>query len=131
TGLYFGATGTMSVVAHDAYGLGPAQFGPLLAASGLCWAVTGLATGARPLAGGALTRRLRLGSVLLTVGIVVLVVVAARGVAGAPTDEIRLGLLAGAVLLGLGMGTLYPSLLGAMLDEAPRDDEAPRGDEAP
>jgi hypothetical protein len=130
TGVYFGATGTLSVVAHDAYGLGPARFGPVLAASGLAWAVTGLVTGARPRAGGALRRRVLLGAALLTAGIAALVAVAARGVAGAPTDETHLGLLAAGVVLGLGMGTIYPSLLGAMIDDAPREGECDGAGEA-
>ncbi|SJM55684.1 MFS transporter [Actinomycetales bacterium JB111] len=130
TGVYFGATGTISVVAHDAYGLGPARFGPILAASGLAWAVTGLVTGARPRAGGALRRRVLLGAALLTVGIAALVAVAARGVAGAPVGETHLGLLAAGVVLGLGMGTIYPSLLGALIDDAPREGEADATGEA-
>lgn len=117
--VYFGASMVLSVVAHDTFGLGPERFGFIIAAPGLLWAVAALWTGFHPaLEDAAFRRRALPAGATIAVGVAVLLgtTLSADDAATAFT-----GLLLGAGLLGLGMGSVYPDLLGRCLSppEAP------------
>ncbi len=118
--VYFGASMVLSVVAHDAFGLAATRYGFVLAAPGFCWAVAALWTGSHPAADEPRMRR-RAASAGATLGVGVLVLLLttllARDAGAAFT-----GLLAGAALLGAGMGTVYPDLLGRCLARPAVDD---------
>ncbi|GIJ43803.1 MFS transporter [Virgisporangium aliadipatigenens] len=115
--VYFGASMVLSVVAHDAFGLGAGRFGFVIAAPGLMWAVAGLWSGSRPASDGAAFRRRMLrGGATIAFGVATLLVTTSAGV---PAFG---GLLVGAALLGLGMGALYPDLLGRCLSRPEVDD---------
>lgn len=122
---YFGATLVLSVVAHDALGLGPAQYGVVLAAPGLVWAVCGLRTGARPaLEDAPFRRRARAAAAGLVAGAVVLLATVVLATTSVPDRAAWpvVGLTLGGALLGAGMGTLYPDLLGRCLARPAVDD---------
>jgi hypothetical protein len=111
----------LSVVAHDAFGLGPSRYGFVIAAPGFCWAVAALWTGSHPATAGdvRLRRRAVAAGTSVTAGVAVLLLTTlTAGGAGAALA----GLLAGAVLLGAGMGTVYPDLLGRCLARPAADD---------
>ncbi|ANS79689.1 MFS transporter [Serinicoccus hydrothermalis] len=117
---YFGATMVLSVVAYDGLGLGTASFAVVIAAPGVAWALTGLWTGAHPaLEDHPFARRSRRAGGLLAAG--VLVLLATTTLAPAPPCAFA-GLLLGATLAGLGMGALYPDLLGRCLTQPDPDD---------
>jgi MFS family permease len=118
-GVYFGAVTVLSVVAHDAFGLQAHEFGFVIAAPGLGWAVFGLWTGARPAVGSVLRRRLVAGGFAVSVGLVVLV--GTTLFARTPSQGL-VGLLVGAAVMGMGMGTMYPDILGRCLAQPERDD---------
>jgi hypothetical protein len=112
--VYFGASIVLSVVAHDAFGLSARAFGFIIAAPGFMWAVAALWTGSHPAAGErGMRRRLIPGGATIMVGVVALLVTALS----ARRTSAFAGLLAGAALLGTGMGWLYPDLLGRCLAE--------------
>lgn len=117
---YFGSTLVLSVVAHDALGLAPHQYGVVIAVPGLTWAVCGLWTGTRPALDdrrfGVRSRRAGL-SLLGGVLVVLTTTVVASGATAATA-----GLVLGAALLGGGMGSLYPDLLGRCLTRPDPDD---------
>jgi MFS family permease len=117
---YFGSTLVLSVVAHDALGLVPHQYGVVIAVPGLTWALCGLWTGTRPALDdrrfAVRTRRAGL-SVLGGVLVVLTTTVVASG-----TTAATAGLVLGAALLGGGMGSLYPDLLGRCLTPPDPDD---------
>jgi hypothetical protein len=111
---YFGASMVLSVVAHDAFGLGAGQYGFVIAAPGFMWAIAGMWCGAHPALGDALRRRLLLAGAGIATGVAALVATTLL----ADTEASALtGLLIGAALLGLGMGSLYPDLLGRCLTQ--------------
>ncbi|WP_087508682.1 MFS transporter [Cellulomonas iranensis] len=117
---YFGATAVLSVVGHDALGLAPHAYGLVVAVPGLAWAVCGLWTGAHPALDDA---RFRRRGARAAWGLVAGAAVVA--VTGALADRPALvlaGLLVGAALLGGGMGSLYPDLLGRCLARPDPDD---------
>lgn len=110
--VYFGASIVLSVVAHDAFGLSARAFGFIIAAPGFMWAIAALWTGSHPAAGDrGMRHRLIPGGTTIMLGVVVLfaTTLTARGTSAFA------GLLAGAALLGAGMGSLYPDLLGRCL----------------
>ena len=118
--VYFGASMVLSVVAHDAWGLEPRQFGVIIAAPGLLWAVAALWSGSHPaLADRAFRRRAVPAGATIGAGVAVLLgtTLVADGRSAA-----FVGLLIGAALLGAGMGSLYPDLLGRCLSEPDHDD---------
>ncbi|MGY4644885.1 MFS transporter [Cellulomonas sp. URHB0016] len=118
--VYFGATTVLSVVSHDAFGLGARTFGLVIAAPGLTWALAGLWTGSHPAADeDAFRRRVLPAGSVITLGVAVVL-----GTTLLATDASRAmgGLLLGASLLGLGMGSLYPDLLGRCLTRPAVDD---------
>ena len=118
--VYFGAEMVLSVVAHDVFDLGPERFGFVIAASGLCWALAGLWTGARPAGDGrTFRRRMTAGGSVITLGVLGLLTttLTATGPAAAFT-----GMLVPAAVLGLGMGLIYPDLLGRCLAHPEQDD---------
>lgn len=117
---YFGATMVLSVVAHDGLGLSTASFAVVIAAPGVAWALTGLWTGAHPaLSDAPFARRSGRAGAVLTGGIVVLLATTTV----APSSSVAfVGLLVGATLAGLGMGALYPDLLGRCLTPPEHDD---------
>ncbi|SDT09481.1 Major Facilitator Superfamily protein [Nocardioides scoriae] len=113
--VYFGASMVLSVVAHDALGLSAGRFGVVIAAPGFCWALTGLWCGAHPAADqAALRRRVVPAGAVVTAGVVVLLATTTTTTARDPGPALA-GLLVGGALLGLGMGSLYPDLLGRLL----------------
>lgn len=118
--VYFGATIVLSVVAHDAFGLAAGSFGYVIAAPGFAWAVAALWTGSHPASRDAVfRRRVRTGGGAIIGGVAVLLATALL----APGDPSAFGgLLAGAAVAGLGMGTLYPDLLGRCLARPATDD---------
>jgi MFS family permease len=112
--VYFGASMVLSVVAHDAFGLDAREFGFIIAAPGFMWAIAGLWTGSHPALGdGAFRRRALPASIMIALGVAVLFVTTLVGGASSAFA----GLFLGAVLLGLGMGSLYPDLLGRCLSQ--------------
>ena len=118
-GFYFGASIVLSVVAHDAFGIGAGQFGFIIAAPGFMWAAAGLWTGSHPAAGDRALRRRLIpagGTIALGVVVIFMTTLLVRGTSAFG------GLLGGAALLGLGMGSLYPDLLGRCLSEPATDD---------
>ncbi|QGQ20232.1 MFS transporter [Cellulomonas sp. JZ18] len=119
--VYFGATMVLSVVAHDAFGLGAGHFGFVIAAPGFAWAAAALWTGSHPALDDAGFRRraLRAGVV---VALGVAVVLGTTLLAPAGDRPAFVGLLVGAALLGLGMGTVYPDLLGRCLSRPEQGD---------
>ena len=117
--VYFGAEMVLSVVAHDGFGLGTGQLGVIIAASGFAWAATGLWAGARPAADDTVFRRRMVGGgAVLAAGVVGLLVTTLL----ADARQAYPGLLCAAAVLGLGMGMLYPDLLGRCLARPERDD---------
>lgn len=118
--VFFGATAVLSVVAHDAFGLDARAFGVVIAAPGLLWAVAALWTGSRPaFEADAFRRRALGGGTAIAAGVGVLL---GTALLARTPDHAFGGLLAGAAVLGLGMGSLYPDLLGRCLAEPERDD---------
>jgi len=118
-GFYFGASIVLSVVAHDAFGIGAGQFGFIIAAPGFMWAAAGLWTGSHPADGDRALRRRLIpagGTIALGVVVIFMTTLLVRGTSAFG------GLLGGAALLGLGMGSLYPGLLGRCLSEPATDD---------
>ncbi len=118
TGVYFGAVTVLSVVAHDGFGLQAHQFGFIIAAPGLIWAIFGLWCGAHP-AKHNFRRRMLTGGSAAAAGVVVLLVTT---VIVRTPDQGWIGLLIGAGILGMGMGTVYPDLLGRCLTAPDPDD---------
>ncbi|MEN1974532.1 MFS transporter [Cellulomonas sp. P4] len=119
--VYFGATMVLSVVAHDALGLGTRDVAVVVAAPGLLWAAVALWTGSHPAStDAAFRRRAALASGSLAAGVLVLLL--AVLVAGAGRAGVLAALVAGGGLLGAGMGTVYPDLLGRCLTPPARDD---------
>lgn len=118
--VYFGATMVLSVVAHDVFGLPPGRFGYIIAAPGFAWAVAALWTGSHPATkDAAFRRRTLLAGGVLTAGLAVLLVTTSvRPSASAAFG----GLVLGGGLMGLGMGLLYPDLLGRCLARPEADD---------
>lgn len=119
TGVYFAAVAVLSIVAHDGFGLPAERFGFIIAAPGLTWAVFGLWCGAHPAGGRAFRRRLLIGGAGVSLGVVVLLV---ASLAARTPEQGWIGLLAGAAVLGMGMGTIYPDLLGRCLAQPEVDD---------
>lgn len=118
--VYFGATMVLSVVAHDSFGLGAQKFGFIIAAPGLLWAVFGLWTGSHPaLEDNKFKRRALHAAITLTLGVAVLF--ATTLLADSPSTAF-IGLLVGAAMLGIGMGSMYPDLLGRCLGKPEADD---------
>ncbi|MFC5380154.1 MFS transporter [Aquipuribacter nitratireducens] len=116
---YFGATSVLTVVAVDAFGLTPGQFGVVIATSGFTWAALGLWTGTHPaLADAPFRRRATAGAVGLGAGVTAL---AGTTFLATPTAAF-VGLVVGAALLGAGMGTVYPDLLGRCFTPPDHDD---------
>lgn len=121
--VYFGASMVLSVVAHDVFGLGARGFGVIIAAPGLCWALAALWTGSHPaLEDDAFRRRALPAGGILTLGVVVILTTTLP--AAGPRVALA-GLACGAALLGLGMGLLYPDLLGRCLALPAVDDGIP------
>jgi MFS family permease len=111
--VYFGASIVLSVVAHDTFGLGVRAFGFIIAAPGFTWAIAGLWTGSHPAPDDrALRRRLVPAGAFITLGVAVIFATTVVAHRASPAFG---GLLAGAALLGVGMGSLYPDLLGRCL----------------
>lgn len=118
--VFFGATIVLSVVAHDALGLDARQFGVVIAAPGLMWAVAALWTGSHPAFEPRVFRRRALGGgTAIAVGVAGLL--ATTLLAHTPPRAF-VGLVIGSAVLGLGMGSLYPDLLGRCLGEPEHDD---------
>lgn len=68
--VFFGASMVLSVVAHDAFGLGPERFGFIIAAPGLLWTVAALWIGSHPaLDDGPFRRRALFAGAAITVGV--------------------------------------------------------------
>lgn len=121
--VYFGATMVLSVVAHDAFGLAPAQFGFIIAAPGFAWALAGLWTGTHPAIDATSFRRRAVpaaGGIALGVA-----VFAATALLAGSQSVAFVGLFTGAAVMGLSMGSLYPDLLGRCLQEPEIDDGVP------
>ena len=114
TGVYFGASTVLSIVAHDAFGLSAAQFAFVIAAPAFCWAVLGLWCGLHPAAGPALRRRVLTGAALSTAGMAALL---ATTILATTAGQAQVGLVVAGAVLGLGMGTIYPDLLGRCFTE--------------
>lgn len=111
--VHFGASMVLSVVAVDAFGLGAQQFGFIIAAPGLLWAIAALWTGSHPVPGDAAFRRRVLpAGTTIALGVAVL---SATTLLADGRSPAFVGLLLGAALLGVGMGSLYPDLLGRCL----------------
>ena len=118
--VYFGATMVLSVVAHDGFGLPVGRFGYVIAAPGFAWAVAALWTGSHPASqDAAFRRRVVLAGGALTTGVAVLLVTTSVRPAA---SSAFVGLVAGAAVTGLGMGMLYPDLLGRCLARPETDD---------
>ena len=117
--VYFGAAMVLSVVAHDAFGLEPAQYGFVIAAPGLMWALAGLWCGFHPAVGEAFRRRVLGAGGVLALGVATVLITTL--VAETETSAF-VGLLLGSALLGLGMGSMYPDLLGRCLTQPESDD---------
>lgn len=118
--VYFGASMVLSVIAHDVFGFGPQQFGFIIAAPGFMWAVAGLWTGSHP----ALEDRKFRGRALpasTTIALGVVVIFAATLLASGASSAF-ICLLLGGALLGLGMGSLYPDLLGRCFSRPEKSD---------
>ena len=114
TAVFFGAADVLAVVSHDAFGLDAAQFGFVIAAPSFVWAVVGLWCGSHPGAGAAFRRRALLGGGATTVGVVALLITT---MLVGPGREALWGLAISAAVLGLGMGLVYPDLLGRCFTE--------------
>lgn len=118
--VFFGASMVLSVVAHDAFGLDARQFGFVIAAPGFLWAVAALWTGAHPaLEDRAFRRRAVPAGLTIAAGVAVLLATTLRADGSSAAFA---GLLLGAALLGAGMGSLYPDLLGRCLSPPDADD---------
>ncbi|WP_182113113.1 MULTISPECIES: MFS transporter [unclassified Actinotalea] len=118
--VYFGASMVLSVVAHDAFGLGPERFGFIIAAPGLLWAAAALWTGTHPALDDAAFRRRALpAGASITTGVAVLL---GTTLLADDASTAFIGLLLGACLLGLGMGSVYPDLLGRCLRQPDQPD---------
>lgn len=115
TGVYFGATLVLTVVAHDGYGMAAHEFAWLIGAPGFCWAVTGLWCGARPAEASAFGRRVLAGGLLIAGGVAALLTTTlmATTLVATTTDVVWGGILLGGSVAGAGMGMIYPALLGA------------------
>lgn len=124
--VYFGSTIVLSVVAFDGFGLPASQFGYIIAAPGFAWAVTALWTGSHPAIGDEVfRRRMLLAGTWITGGVVLLLLSTSMSLAAPETPAVPsvfVGLLVGGTLMGLGMGTLYPDLLGRCLARPEVDD---------
>jgi len=124
--VYFGSTIVLSVVAFDGFGLPASRFGYVIAAPGVAWAVSALWTGSRPATrDDVFRRRMLLAGTAMTAGVVVLLLATsppAAVPAMPPVPSVFVGLLVGGALTGLGMGTLYPDLLGRCLARPEVDD---------
>jgi hypothetical protein len=107
------------VVAHDAFGLEARQFGFIIAAPGVMWAIAGLWCGAHPATGESFRRRVVPAGCVLAFGVVVLL---ATSLLAHGDGSALAGLVLGAGLLGAGMGALYPDLLGRCLSQPEHDD---------
>lgn len=117
--VFFGASMVLSVVAHDALGLDTVHLGFVIAAPGFLWAVAALWTGSHPaLEDGPFRRRAVPAGTSIGVGVAVLL--ATTLLADDATSFV--GLLLGGALLGAGMGSLYPDLLGRCLSPPDADD---------
>lgn len=113
--VYFGATMVLSVVAYDSFGIGAQRFGYIIAAPGLMWAIAGLWTGSHPALGDdAFQSRFLAAAAAITTG---LATILATTLVAVSTTQAFVGLLVGAALLGVGMGWMYPDLLGRCLTE--------------
>lgn len=118
--VYFGASMVLSVVAHDGFGMDAGRYGFVIAAPGFCWAVAALWTGSHPAADDTrLRRRAVAAGTSITTGVAVLLLTTLA--ADGPGTALA-GLLVGAGLLGTGMGTVYPDLLGRCLARPAADD---------
>lgn len=118
-GVYFGGSIVLSVVAHDGFGIGAGRFGFIIAAPGFMWAAAGLWTGSHPTEGDRSLRRRLVpagGTIALRLVVIFMTTLLVRGTSAFG------GLLGGAALLGLGMGLIYPDLLGRCLAEPAADD---------
>jgi hypothetical protein len=112
-GVYFGASIVLSVIAHDAFGMVAGQFGFIIAAPGFAWAIAGLWMGLHPAGDDrSLRERLLPGGIVLGAGVAVLL---ATTLLAQRTSSAFAGLLVGAALLGVGMGSVYTDLLGRCL----------------
>lgn len=118
--VYFGATMVLSVVAHDGFGLAAGQFGFIIAAPGLLWALAGLWTGSHPALDSIPFRRRAVpAGVAMTLGVLVL---GGTTVLAESATSAFVGLLVGAGLAGVAMGSVYPDLLGRCLRAPDVDD---------
>src|SRR5699024_2491939 len=118
--VYFGATMVLSVVAHDGFGLAAGQFGFIIAAPGLLWALAGLWTGSHPALDSIPFRgRAVPAGVAMTLGVLVL---GGTTVLAESATSTFVGLLVGAGLAGVAMGSMYPDLLGRCLRAPAVDD---------
>ncbi len=118
--VFFGASMVLSVVAHDALGLDTVHLGFVIAAPGFLWAVAALWTGSHPALDDRAFRR-RAVPAGTTIGAGVAVLLATTLLVGDASTSF-VGLLLGAALLGAGMGSLYPDLLGRSLSTPDADD---------
>ncbi len=110
TGVYFGASAVVAILAHDLLHFSVGQIGVLLLAGGLGWAVTGVFTARRPAIGPAYRRRGALGITLLVVGL------AAMWIAVAFHTSPALYITAWTVA-GIGMGLVYLDTINAVVEE--------------
>ena len=114
TAVFFGAADVLAVVSHDAFDLGAAQFAVVIAAPSFVWALAGLWCGSHPAAGAEFRRRVLLGGGATAAGVAALLVTTA--VVG-PGRQVLWALAISAAVLGLGMGLVYPDLLGRCFTE--------------
>jgi MFS family permease len=112
--VYFGASMVLSVVAHDALGLEAREYGFIIAAPGFTWAIAGLWCGAHPAVGAAFRRRVLPAGVAIGVGVAAIL---ATTLVADTEGSAFVGLMLGTTALGLGMGSLYPDLLGRCLTQ--------------
>lgn len=114
---YFGVGDVITIVIDDALGGSVASAGGILTVGALCWALASLLQ-ARIAGSGRTTPRARLlvGVALLVAGFSLLVVAVAIPSGGTA----QAAAIVGWSSASLGMGVIYPELLGVILDE--RDD---------
>lgn len=112
--VYFGASIVLSVVAHDAFGLKAEQYGFIIAAPGITWAIAGLWCGSHPANGDAFRRRVVPAGVAIATGVAAILTTT---LLSHTESSALVGLALGAAVLGLGMGSLYPDLLGRCLTQ--------------
>ncbi len=110
TGVYFGASAVVTILAHDLLQFSVGQIGVLLLAGGLGWAVTGVFTARRPAIGPAYRRRGALGITLLVVGLAVMWIAVAF-----PTSPALY--IAAWTVAGVGMGLVYLDTINAVVEE--------------